>query len=124
MPRFGDSSGHGEAMQQIFLVDSAAEHFTDEQSFRLKLPDLAQLVDSQLPRRSLTPENCAFEYAHKGRLKNSLGQVCTFQASFRTGRKNGVSLRTGWRRVKCGRFRYSTPTRATAARAGDPGWQG
>ena len=70
-------------MQQIFLTDRGAEHFTDEQSFRLKQPDLAQLVDSQLPRRSLTPENCAFEYAHKGRLKNSLGQVCTFQASFR-----------------------------------------
>ncbi|MGA2960390.1 MAG: hypothetical protein ABSD96_01865 [Candidatus Korobacteraceae bacterium] len=69
-------------MQQIFLVDPETEHFTDEQSFRLKLPNLAQLVDSQLPRRSLTPENCAFEYAHKGRLKNSLGQVCTFQASF------------------------------------------
>ena len=69
-------------MEQIFLVDSADEHFTDEQSFRLKLPDLAHLVDSQLPRRSLTPENCAFEYAHKGRLKNSLGQVCIFQASF------------------------------------------
>ena len=69
-------------MQQIFLVDSEAQHFTDERSFRLKLPDLAHLVDSQLPRRSLTPENCAFEYAHKGRLKNSLGQVCTFQASF------------------------------------------
>ena len=83
MPRSGDNPDHGEAMQQIFLVDSEAEHFTDEQSFRLKLPDLAHLVDSQLPRRSLTPENCAFEYAHKGRLKNSLGQVCTFQASFR-----------------------------------------
>ena len=69
-------------MEQIFLVDSEAEHFTDEESFRLKLPDLAHLVDSQLPRRSLTPENCVFEYAHKGRLQNSLGQVCTFQASF------------------------------------------
>jgi hypothetical protein len=69
-------------MQQIFLVDTEAEHFTDEQIFRLKLPALAHLVDSQLPRRSLTPENCAFEYAHKGRLKNSLGQLCTFQASF------------------------------------------
>jgi hypothetical protein len=70
-------------MQQVFLLDSEAEHFTDEQNLRLKLPDLAHLVDSQLPRRSLTPENCVFEYAHKGRLKNSLGQVCTFQASFR-----------------------------------------
>ena len=83
MPRSGDNPDHGEAMQQIFLVDAEDEHFTDEQSFRLKLPDLAHLVDSQLPRRSLTPENCTFEYAHKGRLKNSLGQVCTFQASFR-----------------------------------------
>ena len=70
-------------MEQKFLVNSEDEHFTDEQSFRLKLPELAHLVDSQLPRRSLTPENCTFEYAHKGRLKNSLGQVCTFQASFR-----------------------------------------
>jgi hypothetical protein len=70
-------------MPQTFLADPEAEHFTDEQSFRLKLPDLATSIDSQLPRRALSAENCTFEYAHNGRLKNSLGQICTFQASFR-----------------------------------------
>jgi hypothetical protein len=70
-------------MQQTLLADPGAVHFTDEQGFRLKLPNLATLIDSQLPRRALTAENCTFEYAHNGRLKNSLGQICTFQASFR-----------------------------------------
>src|SRR5690242_7919659 len=70
-------------MQQSFFSDSDSEHFTDEQAFRLKLPDLAAMIDSQLPRRALTPENCTFDYAHKGRLRNSLGQVCKFQAMYR-----------------------------------------
>lgn len=63
--------------------NSPAEHFTDEQKFRLILPRMARLIDSQLARRSLTSDNCAFEYAHTGRLSNSLGQICLFQASFR-----------------------------------------
>ena len=70
-------------MQQSFFADPDAEHITDEQAFRLKLPDLAAMIDSQLPRRALTPENCTFDYAHKGRLRNSLGQVCRFQAMYR-----------------------------------------
>lgn len=70
-------------MQQTFLADKATEHFSDEQTFRLKLPKVAALTDSELSRRSLTAENCAFECAHKGRLRNSLGQICMFQAKFR-----------------------------------------
>ncbi len=54
--------------------NSPAEHFTDEQKFRLILPRMARLIDSQLARRSLTSDNCAFEYAHTGRLSNSLGR--------------------------------------------------
>ena len=70
-------------MQQTFLADEATEHFTDEETFRLKLPEVAALADSELSRRSLTLQNCKFEYAHKGLLRNSLGQICTFQAKFR-----------------------------------------
>ena len=70
-------------MEQTFLSEAEAEHFTDEQAFRLKWPELAAMIDSQLPRRGLGSENCTFEYAHKGRLRNSLGQVCTFQARFK-----------------------------------------
>lgn len=67
----------------MLFADSPAEHFTDERKFRLILPRMAKLIDSQLARQSLTPHNCAFEYAHNGRLSNSLGQSCVFQASFR-----------------------------------------
>jgi hypothetical protein len=70
-------------MEQTFLSETGAEHFTDEQAFRVKWPELAAMVDSQLPRRGLGSENCTFDYAHKGRLRNSLGQVCTFQARFK-----------------------------------------
>ena len=70
-------------MEQTFLADETTEHFTDEQTFRASLPEIAAVIDSELPKRSLSAENCAFEYAHKGRLRNSLGQVCTFQAKFR-----------------------------------------
>ena len=70
-------------MQQTILDSPGTVHFTDEQHFRLTLPDMAAVVDSQLPRRALTVANCTFECAYKGRLRNSLGQVCTFQAKFR-----------------------------------------
>ena len=70
-------------MEQTFLADDSTEHFTDEKAFRVTFPEIAAVIDSELPRRSLNAENCTFEYAHKGRLRNSLGQICTFQAKFR-----------------------------------------
>lgn len=70
-------------MRQILFDDAPAEHFTDEQQFRVILPRMARLIDAQLARESLTSANCAFEYAHTGRLSNSRGQICLFQASFR-----------------------------------------
>jgi hypothetical protein len=70
-------------MRQMLFDDSPAEHFTDELRFRTILPRMAKLIDSQLARRSLTSDNCVFEYAHTGRLSNSVGQTCLFQASFR-----------------------------------------
>jgi hypothetical protein len=66
-------------MQQTFLSEAEAKHFTDEQAFRLKWPELAAMIDSQLPRPGLGAETCTFEYAHKGRLRNSLRLVCTYK---------------------------------------------
>ena len=54
-----------------------------KQKFRRILPRMAKLIDSQLQRRALSGEHCAFEYAHNGRMSNSLGQTCVFQARFR-----------------------------------------